>query len=918
MKKAASIIALVLALLMLPTIPVFADGEATTVSERPVFKYATLSFKGGVNMHFSVDYGDDASSYKDYGLIFWTESQEEADYTYAKAVEKKMTITHKDDAAKDTSEGYEGCKIFVCPVEAHKMGDSIYVQGYIENSDGTYTYSKYVREYSPQIYAKNKLYGASKTSDQKLVNMIKSLLNFGADAQIYFDYKTDNLVNSIIQTASSADTLAAAIANGGYVELDEDITLTSALTIAGNATINGNGKTISGASVSVKTGNNATFNNVVFEAPVNSADNASCLYASDLTGKIVIDGCTFKNTQWDCIQITPVAGAEIVINNCTFEPGTGSKVKRYIHIEVANGSACTANVSVTMTNNHFGSSACLTNDMIGIYGVDETKINYGGNNTFEDCNGTIWIGWSTNKYADNQVEVYAKLGGIEVSNAAGLRTALEKGGSIILTKDIDMTGVEWAALTAENAIILNGNGHTISNLKVRHYNDESNGVQFGFGFISNAKADVTIKKLTFKDADVGPEQAQIDAQKGNIGGVVMGYSYGKTVLEDVTVESSTVSGYGKLGCLIGYVPSGTVTLTNCVSKDNTINGGSNMGGLIGTVDSKVTINRYDCTVENITFTKVRDEELITLTEDVTVTSSKSGGTSFSLKKGSTFNLNSGWYYGYTALYYTVIANNWGDVTIGETTYKNVSEEIAVGITTISGTLPSIVIEGEDIVLSDDVSGDAQITGLPLNDVSKAGLAVDGGTLDGQGKTITVSASDAGVAVKSGAVKNVTIKSAGRGIMLYNAQGNIQIDSVVLDNCGYAINTGGAGDASATLSVTNSTVNGWSSWANLASASFTNCSFGTSTYYSNEVFRHAVRPYVTTTFTNCSFDEGFYIQLDELVKNGGKITLDNCTCNNVKLTSENFADYVKIVTGFDSDSKAILATNNNAPEYVIFN
>lgn len=1149
MKKAVSIIALVLALLMLPTIPVFANSEATTVSARPVFKYATLSFKGGVNMHFSVYYGDDVSSYKDYGLIFWTESQEEEDYTYAKAVEKKMTITHKADATDDTLEGYEGSKKFICPVEAHKMGDSIYVQGYIENSDGTYTYGKYVREYSPQIYAKNKLYGASKTSDQKLVNMIKSLLNFGADAQIYFDYKTDDLVNSIIQAASSADTLAAAIAKGGYVELEEDITLTSALTIAGNATINGNGKTISGASVSVATGNSATFNNVVFEAPLNSANNASCLYASNLTGKIVIDGCTFKNTQWDCIQITPVAGAEIVINNCTFiqtvETNAGNKT-RFIHVEAATNS--NSDVKITITNNHFGDDSKLSEAIIDLYYVKLESIDFGGNNIFEkEPTADIYVCGSSAARTISKAEAYAKLGGIGASsaadlaaaitnggsvvltdditltdaikiekdviingngktitaasadrvfnvegtssnisidlrdlnivsnsgkaydrgisfyqntgkirlnvdncnitaghyainvakensdieinvknseitgyaaaqtwsansklsfenctlngvnkwdgtdndfdtivvndtakdselsftnctitatengtakelffgvncnadiivndcsftkngtavnasdvpteeysyysgngnsgtilidgerlvyNAAGLHTALKKGGNVNLTNDINMAGVEWAALTAEKAIVLNGNGHTISDLKVRHYTSVTNGVQYGFGFISNAKADVTIKKLTFTNADVGPEQAQIDAQKGNIGGVVMGYSSGKTVLEDVTVKNSTVSGYGKLGCLIGYVPSGTVTLTNCASTNNTINGGTNMGGLIGTVDSKATINRSNCTVDGIIFNKVRSEEqepLYTLTSDVTVTTdgSASDYSDFTLRAGSTFNLNgSGYYYGYKADYYTVITGNWGHVTIGEETYK-FCEEIAVGVTTISGTLPNFATQGEDIVLSENVTGNAAIKSNTSN--YKVGFVLNGGTLDGGGKTISVTGTgDHGIEVTSGTIENVTVTNAYRGIMTYNttADSVITIDNVTVDGCGYGINTGvGTGGK---LVVTNSTINGWSSWANLASASFTNCSFGTSTYYSGEMFQHYLRPYVTTTFEDCDIGQGFYLDLTKLPA-GSTVTLKNCTCGSVKLTKANFADYVKIIKAVD--------------------
>lgn len=280
--------------------------------------------------------------------------------------------------------------------------------------------------------------------------------------------------------------------------------------------------------------------------------------------------------------------------------------------------------------------------------------------------GYVNTGCTTNNNTAKNVTV--TFGVSVITNATQLREALKNGGNYILLNDIDMKNVQWDALTVVNAVVLDGNNHTISNLYVRHYdNQNSAGVQYGFGFISNAGADVTIKNLTFTGADVGPEQSLIEEGKGNIGGVIMGYSYGNTVLENVTVENSKVSGYGKLGCLIGYAPSGSVILTNCTSKNNTIYGGSNMGGLIGIVSNTTSITITGCTVENITVTESREQTHYTLTEEVEVTTASSKYSNFTQKPGE-YNLNSGYYYSYYATYYNMITGNWGEATINGVSY----------------------------------------------------------------------------------------------------------------------------------------------------------------------------------------------------------------------------------------------------------
>lgn len=210
-------------------------------------------------------------------------------------------------------------------------------------------------------------------------------------------------------TVATADALKDAIAAGEDIVLTDDIELTETVVITEDITIDGKGNTISGTPIRIQNTDSIVIKNVVFDGPDNANNNASNLCINSVK-TIVIENCTFKNTQWDSVQITPVDGASITIKNCSFETSVAG-AKRFIHIEVSNGAACTAQVEVNITNNTFGSSENLTEDIIGVYGVDENCINYGGNNTFADQDGVVWIGWAQNAYASNQADVYAKLAG---------------------------------------------------------------------------------------------------------------------------------------------------------------------------------------------------------------------------------------------------------------------------------------------------------------------------------------------------------------------------------------------------------------------------------------------------------------------------------------------------------------------------
>lgn len=200
-------------------------------------------------------------------------------------------------------------------------------------------------------------------------------------------------------TPTSADALSAAISNaeaGDTIVLQNDAVLTAPLTIDKDITIEGNGATISAQAVNVAPTAKVTFKGMNFAEPDNARHNASSVYASGLEGKVVFDGCTFTNPQWECIQITPKDGAEIVVTNCTFIiDGNGTyanlaggqdKAERMLHIE---NTAASGNYKVTVTNNKFIGVDMVRNSVIDIDDIAAFENVTCGENSFYNHDNTL-------------------------------------------------------------------------------------------------------------------------------------------------------------------------------------------------------------------------------------------------------------------------------------------------------------------------------------------------------------------------------------------------------------------------------------------------------------------------------------------------------------------------------------------------
>ena len=145
------------------------------------------------------------------------------------------------------------------------------------------------------------------------------------------------------------------------------------------------------------------------------------------------------------------------------------------------------------------------------------------------------------------------------------------------------------------------------------------------------------------------------------------------------------------------------------------------------------------------------------------------------------------------------------------------------------------------------------------------------------------------------IRNSNISNAFRGIIFWdNIGGNNLIENCTIDNVIYTFNINASTvKPGTTLTVKNSTLNGWTSYAGCMSlVSFEKCNLGKSNGYAYLV------AYADTTFTDCTFNDGYQIAAGNV--SGKTITITNCKlADGTVITAENFAEKLGDV---DNDMK----------------
>ena len=228
------------------------------------------------------------------------------------------------------------------------------------------------------------------------------------------------------------------------------------------------------------------------------------------------------------------------------------------------------------------------------------------------------------------------------------------------------------------------------------------------------------------------------------------------------------------------------------------------------------------------------------------------------------------------------------ITSGEYTLSDPAEtskiEIPAGATIAGAGADKTTLN----VSKDEIKND----NITLKDmtIKGSGSVGTGGTLNINGNNTTIENIDyrgdgnIAIAVSTGGSNSGTtfrgtkITNAFRGIQFWSLSGDSVIDNCVLDVAGYTFNIDAA-KAGSTLTITNSTLNGWTSYTSgIKLVTFENCKLGLNLY-------SYLRPYSETTLVNCEFTSDGY-QLNAGGSDAYTITLTNCTKNGTPITADN--------------------------------
>ena len=220
---------------------------------------------------------------------------------------------------------------------------------------------------------------------------------------------------------------------------------------------------------------------------------------------------------------------------------------------------------------------------------------------------------------------------------------------------------------------------------------------------------------------------------------------------------------------------------------------------------------------------------------------------------------------------------------GKECYVVVPDEVNVAAS--ADELIATLEQGNDVTFFDDITID------PANMSSGYGTTginvKNGQTIDGNGYTLDIKGANttwsSGINTNGGIIRNITITGSFRGVFVNHNNdatysGPVILENVIIDGTTYTISCDQGKNQ--TLKATNSTFNGWTSYAaTLGDVEFIGCNFGKGNGYA------FCRPYAPTAFVNCAFASGYQIDTRAVC------TFENCTIGGEPLTAENLGTLI---------------------------
>ena len=330
------------------------------------------------------------------------------------------------------------------------------------------------------------------------------------------------------------------------------------------------------------------FDNCVFEPSDPNASSASEARAMQIYGNVnlTVDNCTFTTPKRYSLKY--VGGEN---NNAVLRNNTVSNAQ--FVVELGSSGYPGSNYTTAFYNNTLIGGVTyysVANEEGQTVYIDGVKVYPAVPDYETDANGNLSI------YTAAGMQYFAsQVNDSQVSYS---------GKTITLMDNIDMTGIDWIPIGQTGGYsaktyfqgTFDGNGKTISNLTVTHWEEGTNGganyASGLFGFIDAAGA--TVKDLTMDNANVTGSH-----WTGAIVGYLSGGISGCTVKNSsiVCTNKNSEANGDKAGLITGYINKGTVT--NCTGMNSTVQAYRDAGQIVGAAKSTQV---SDCSATNVTVT----------------------------------------------------------------------------------------------------------------------------------------------------------------------------------------------------------------------------------------------------------------------------------------------------------------------------
>jgi hypothetical protein len=171
------------------TISYTTGGASASVVPTLTLKAPTLEFKDmiTVNAFYTAENVQDVV---EMGMLTYSTKVSAADIATAEHIIPGATFVESSGRYYSSSQG----------IHAKYLADTVYLAIYAKLSDGSYAYSK-VAGYSAVQYATSQL---KNSADTKLKQLVVAMLNYGAEAQLYFGHNTGSLANATLTADQKA------------------------------------------------------------------------------------------------------------------------------------------------------------------------------------------------------------------------------------------------------------------------------------------------------------------------------------------------------------------------------------------------------------------------------------------------------------------------------------------------------------------------------------------------------------------------------------------------------------------------------------------------------------------------------------------------------------------------------------------